>query len=218
MRQGFCHTSHDNTQSGSPISTQYFDQGAIISGTPYYYVRDRLGSVTELVTSTGTIASQYTYDPYGNRTTVSGSIVPDIGYSGYFYHKVSGLDFTRHRAYDPIHARWLNRDPIAEAGGVNLYAYVDGNPISRIDPLGLMYIAARAELSSLFLVFHGAPGELPTFEGIYQINDAHCLLWCFFSDSEFENALSPTPAPMPPLPPLPGLPPSPVVPPPKQCT
>jgi RHS repeat-associated protein len=129
--------AHDNTQSGSPVSTQYFDQGAIISGTSYYYVKDQLGSVTQLVTSTGTIASQYTYDPYGNPTTVSGTVVSDIGYAGYFYHGVSGLDFTLYRAYDPAHARWLNRDPIGEAGGVNLYAYVAGDPVSLIDPLGL---------------------------------------------------------------------------------
>ena len=49
----------------------------------------------------------------------------------------SGLDFTLYRAYDPGHARWLNRDPIGEVGGVNLYAYVGGNPISNADPLGL---------------------------------------------------------------------------------
>jgi len=127
--------AHDNTQSGSPVTTQYFDQGAIISGTSYYYVRDRLGSVTELVTTTGTIASQYTYDPYGNQTTVSGS-ASDIGYAGYFYHAASGLDFTMHRAYDTAHARWLNRDPIGELGGVDLYTYVAGNPASRTDPLG----------------------------------------------------------------------------------
>jgi RHS repeat-associated protein len=64
------------------------------------------------------------------------AFVRDIGYSGYFYHKVSGLDFTRHRAYDPVHARWLNRDSVAEAGGVNLCAYVGGNPISHTDPTG----------------------------------------------------------------------------------
>jgi uncharacterized protein RhaS with RHS repeats len=49
---------------------------------------------------------------------------------------VSGLDFTVHRAYDPTHARWLNRDPIGESGGLNLYAYVNGNPISKSDPTG----------------------------------------------------------------------------------
>jgi len=122
--------AHDNTQSGSPVSTQYFGQGAIIGGTPYYYVKDRLGSVTQLISTAGVIASQYTYDPYGNRTTVSSTVVADIGYAGYFTHAVSGLDFTAHRAYDPVHARWVNRDPIGEAGGVNLYAYVGGNPLS----------------------------------------------------------------------------------------
>jgi hypothetical protein len=39
-------------------------------------------------------------------------VIPDIGYAGYFYHAVSGLNFALYRAYDPVHARWLNRDPI----------------------------------------------------------------------------------------------------------
>jgi RHS repeat-associated protein len=128
--------AHDNTQSGSPVSTQYFSQGVIVSGTPYYYVQDHLGSVNQLVTTSGSVAVRYTYDPYGNRTTVSGTAVSDIGYAGYFYHQLSGLDFTLHRAYDPVHARWLNRDPIGEAGGVNLYAYADDNPVNEEDPSG----------------------------------------------------------------------------------
>jgi RHS repeat-associated protein len=129
--------AHDNTQSGSPVSTQYFDQGAIIGGTAYYYVKDQLGSVTHLVTNTGSVASQYSYDPYGNRTTVSGTVASDIGYAGYFNHGVSGLEFALHRAYDPTHARWLNRDPVGEMGGTNLYAYVGGNPVSYTDSSGL---------------------------------------------------------------------------------
>jgi RHS repeat-associated protein len=128
--------AHDNTQRGSPVSTQYFTQGVIVGATPYYYVRDQLGSVTELVGRTGSVAAQYAYDPYGNQTTISGALDSDIGYAGYFYHAVSGLDFTLHRAYDPPHARWLNRDPIGEAGGMNLYAYVGGNPTSVRDPSG----------------------------------------------------------------------------------
>jgi RHS repeat-associated protein len=129
--------AHDNAQSGSPISTQYFDQGVIAGGTSYYYVRDKLGSVRELITTSGGVAVQYDYDPYGNPTTLSGSASSDIGYAGYFHHAASGLDFTLYRAYDPIHARWLNRDPVGEVGGMNLYAYVAGNPLRWTDPLGL---------------------------------------------------------------------------------
>jgi RHS repeat-associated protein len=128
--------AHDNTQTNSPVSTQYFAQGVITNGTSEYYVQDHVGSVTELVSNTGAIASEYSYDPYGNQTIVSGS-ASDIGYAGYFYHTVSGLEFALYRAYDPTHARWLNRDPIGEAGGLNLYAYVGGNPITDADPSGL---------------------------------------------------------------------------------
>jgi hypothetical protein len=56
-----------------------------------------------------TVVSQYTYDPYGNQTTVSGT-ASDIGYAGYFTHVVNGPDLTLYRAYDPTHARWWYRN------------------------------------------------------------------------------------------------------------
>jgi uncharacterized protein RhaS with RHS repeats len=39
--------------------------------------------------------------------------------------------------YDPGAQRWLNRDPIGEAGGINLFGYVGNDPVNQIDPLGL---------------------------------------------------------------------------------
>jgi type VI secretion system secreted protein VgrG len=59
------------------------------------------------------------------------------------YHAPSGLYLTKYRAYDPQSGRWLSRDPIEEAGGISLYAYVGGNPVSFVDPLGLAKICRR---------------------------------------------------------------------------
>lgn len=40
--------------------------------------------------------------------------------------------------YDPGMQRWINRDPIGEGGGRNLYGYVGNNPVTAIDPFGLI--------------------------------------------------------------------------------
>jgi RHS repeat-associated protein len=63
---------------------------------------------------------------------------PEFGFAGMQYHAGSGLYLTLYRVYDPRTGRWLSRDPIEEEGGFNLYAYVGGDPINYIDPLGLM--------------------------------------------------------------------------------
>lgn len=41
------------------------------------------------------------------------------------------------RYYDPEMGRWVNRDPVGEFGGSNLYAFVNNNAIDRWDYLGM---------------------------------------------------------------------------------
>jgi RHS repeat-associated protein len=118
------------------VMREYFDQGFTDSGAVYYYGPDHLGSVRNLTDASGTIQAQLDYGLYGEVTGVSGSIQPDFAYTGLFYHQRSGLYFAEYRVYDSALKRWLNRDPIAEAGGINLYAYVLNNPVNLTDPTG----------------------------------------------------------------------------------
>jgi hypothetical protein len=41
------------------------------------------------------------------------------------------------RDYDPNLQRWIQRDPIGEQGGINLYQFVGNSPLFNVDPLGL---------------------------------------------------------------------------------
>ena len=127
----------DNLQSGSPITKRYFGQGVQMGGQAYYYSLDRQGSVHQLLDQSGAVRAHYEYDAYGNQTKTSGDLESDVTYAGYFHHVASGLDFALHRAYSPALGRWLNRDPIGEGGGLNVYAYVGGDPTNLIDPSGL---------------------------------------------------------------------------------
>ncbi|WP_321283836.1 RHS repeat-associated core domain-containing protein [uncultured Vibrio sp.] len=49
-----------------------------------------------------------------------------------------------HRFYDPETGRYISADPIGLAGGINLYAYADQNPINYVDPDGLNPLALPA--------------------------------------------------------------------------
>jgi len=53
----------------------------------------------------------------------------------------AGLYYYRARYYSPEMQRFLSEDPVGLGGGdTNFFAYVQNNPVNRIDPFGLDYI------------------------------------------------------------------------------
>jgi RHS repeat-associated protein len=119
------------------VTQRNYRQGQYVGTTAYFYTRDHLGSIREMFTGGGTVVARYDYDPYGRSTTVLGTTPTDFNFTGLYRHSKSNLDLAVYRAYDPDLGRWMNRDPIEEEDGLNLYAYVHGNPINTVDPDGL---------------------------------------------------------------------------------
>jgi RHS repeat-associated protein len=99
--------------------------------------------VTALVNSSGVLLASYKYNPYGGLISSSGAlasantmrfsskpaILSATGAWGFYYYG--------YRFYDPLNQRWLNRDPLEEGGGRNLYTVVLNCPVGLVDAYGL---------------------------------------------------------------------------------
>ena len=111
-------------------------------GAMFWYVTDSLSSVRDVVNSSGTVVASYEFAEYGQRISSSESGVSSQktfvgGLSVQDEVADTGLMMTGHRFYDPSLGRFLSRDPIGFAGGLNLYQYANSSPLRFVDPAGL---------------------------------------------------------------------------------
>jgi len=111
--------------------------------TTLFYLNDHLGTPQELIDETGKVKWIGRYRAWGATTKVARA-TPDpmevanaIRFQGQYHDAETGLHYNRHRYYDPDTGRFISKDPVGLAGGINAYQYAP-NPISWIDPLGLL--------------------------------------------------------------------------------
>jgi RHS repeat-associated protein len=71
-----------------------------------------------------------------------------LRFQGQYHDEETGLHYNRHRYYDPQTGRFISKDPIGLAGGINVYQYAP-NPVQWIDPLGLTCTSAAKALQQL---------------------------------------------------------------------
>jgi len=106
-----------------------------------YYHADGNGNITYLVNTNQTEAASYRYDPFGNTISSSGTLASANTYR-FSSKELTALNLTNsvyyygYRFYDPNLQRWLNRDPIEEDGGINLYTFVWNDPGDWVDDVG----------------------------------------------------------------------------------
>ena len=105
------------------------------SGNLTYLHQDQLGSTRLLTDSTGTTAATFTYTPYGQLESSTGTATTPLGYAGQYTDALSGLIYMRARWYDPATAQFLTVDPLVAATG-QPYAYASDEPTNLTDPSG----------------------------------------------------------------------------------
>jgi RHS repeat-associated protein len=101
---------------------------------------DGNGNITELINlSNGSASARYEYGAFGETISVDGGAVAEANpfrFSTKYLDGETGMIDYLNRIYKPSDGRWLNRDPIEEQGGINLYGMVSNDPVNRWDYLG----------------------------------------------------------------------------------
>lgn len=103
----------------------------------FWYHTDHLDTPLLMTDQTGTIVWSAGYAPFGKATVEVESVVNNLRFPGQYFDVETGLYYNWHRYYDPQTGRYITVDPIGLRGGINLYAYVGGNPNFRTDRRGL---------------------------------------------------------------------------------
>jgi len=138
------------TATGSPIQETVWFNGqpvaAMISGNLYYVFADNLGTPRSLRRPSDNLEVWRWWhgDAFGKQQPTnpipSLAVAYDLRFPGQQVDSVTGYHYNWLREYDPATGRYIQSDPIGLAGGLSTYAYVSGNPLSRIDPNGLYEI------------------------------------------------------------------------------
>ena len=139
---------------------------AIKDGNTVYYCRkDPQGNILALLDKDGQKVVKYVYDAWGhckvcNPDGTENTDAAFIGnknpfrYRGYYFDAETGLYFLQTRYYDPDTGRFLSPDDFSyidpdTVGGINLYAYCNGDPVDYSDPTGQFVLTALAILKAV---------------------------------------------------------------------
>jgi len=112
----------------------------------YVYHFDGTSHTVAITNASQQTQNTYAYDPYGKLMAQQETIAQPFKYAGQvgIIDEGNNLYYMRARYYDANIGRFISEDPAGFQGGLNLYAYVGGNPIMLVDPTGLYDLSFTA--------------------------------------------------------------------------
>lgn len=113
----------------------------VASSPMRYQISDAQGSSAMETDAAGKLISYEAYAPYGSTVYATGASLAEVSlkryrYSGERRDQPTGLYYYGSRYYAPWIGRWLSPDPGGTMDGLNLYAFLGGNPVTFVDPDG----------------------------------------------------------------------------------
>ena len=170
-------------EDGDLVAFEYNDE-------QYYYVKNLQKDIIGILDSDGNCVVEYAYNPWGDITTITGSMKDTLGklnpfrYRSYYYDNETGFYYLQSRYYDPTTCRFINADSadyLWESGSAlvyNFFEYGENSPICNYDPEGKMAVS--------FAFYY----EMVKFEK-YKYNRTkakdYANKWAFWHNPKYEN-------------------------------
>jgi RHS repeat-associated protein len=122
---------------GAGLLYQVTETATATNTLTYHY--DCRGSTIALTDGNGNVTDRMEYSAYATLTYRAGTNDTPFLFNGMYGVQTdpNGLLYMKARYYNPFLCRFLNPDPLGFGGGLNFYAYANGNPVSYLDPFGL---------------------------------------------------------------------------------
>ena len=141
----------------------------------HWLISDHLGSPHAAVDARARIVWRARYSAFGELLAETGSVPQPLRWPGQYHDRETGLYDNYRRTYDPVRGRYLEPDPLGLAGGWNLYAYAEGNPVQASDPLGLILFAFDGTGNSDPARAPDTLSNVAKFVSLYAGEDSHYM-------------------------------------------